>query len=220
MANVPIQYNFAPNVEYPKRLDTYFRFDPPVMLISLVHETYASSVTNEIYQALRAWYAGNWSTVRRLIPFSLRLPESTLCSSSTFTFRLANRPPKSQSPRHRRPLEGFFRIGQWRAFLSFWTPYPPTVASPYIGKQQQATGMETGPLGYGSSYRFFVRASLVTPLQILQMFLSDSVWSYLSSSREAGDPRQTFLLNMAAGEPVAVQENRVWLVAGYNWYSF
>lgn len=67
MADASNKYDFVPHVRDPNELDMHFCFDPPVLLISLVHEVYDSTVTNNIYNVLHRWYSGNLTAVCCLI---------------------------------------------------------------------------------------------------------------------------------------------------------
>lgn len=53
-------------------------------------------------------------------------------------------------------------------------------------------------------------------MQVLKRYLSEGVWAHLSSDGNAESLHRRFLLNLACGKHVTFQENRQWLVAGYD----
>jgi len=150
IADSPIQYNYAPGTGCPNLSDLYFRFDPPVLVISLVHPTYGSGVATHIIRALRGWYVGNMRAVRVLSDSLPTLfPQLMAFSSSTLMFpSAADRPAKIPRLRHRHRHRDFSSSGLWRVFLSFWTPQPPMMVKPCTGRQRVAHGMEIGTLRY------------------------------------------------------------------------
>jgi hypothetical protein len=58
------QYNFSPNRERPDTPTAPFRFDPPILFISLVHKDHDSQIADRIYNSLVGRYVGNQGFVR------------------------------------------------------------------------------------------------------------------------------------------------------------